>query len=162
VILPAYRGQKNRRSTRKCGAQPGHKSPCRSLLPLKRVDQAVPPSSCRYCGHDLEEAPKVGIRGCHQIVSPGSHSRASTRRSPSSCLNCRHHTHTPVSTELCRRQLGTRLVAFAATLTTHFRLSRRVIAELFHDLLDVPPLHRYHSGVGRWRLCFSVRCLSTM
>src|SRR5690625_716699 len=53
------------------------------------------------------------------------------------CPNCGQHTRAPLPTELRRRHFGPLLVAFAATLTSRFRLSR-LVALLFRVLLDVP------------------------
>lgn len=133
---------KKRRSGKKRGGQPGHKGTCRSLLPLERVDHFIPhrPSSCRRCGHSLAEAVEVGTRGRHQIVELpeiGAHV-IEHQMLTLGCPNCGQHTRAPLPAELRRRHFGPRLVAFAATLTSRFRLSRRLVTELFRDLLDVP------------------------
>src|SRR5690625_2325811 len=131
---------KKRRSGRKRGGQPGHKGSHRSLLPLERVDLTVPhrPSCCRRCGHDLEGAPEVGTRGRHQIVELPEISAHVTEHQMLTvgCPNCGQHTRAPLPPELSRRQFGPRMVAFAATLTARFRLSRRLVTGLFRDLLD--------------------------
>lgn len=111
-------------------------------MPLERVDHFIPhrPSCCRRYGHSLAKAVEVGTRGRHQTVELSEISAYVTEHQmlTPGCPNCSQHTRSPLPAELRRRHFGPRLVAFAATLTSRFRLSRRLAAELFRDLLDVP------------------------
>lgn len=113
-----------------------------SLPPPERVDHFTlhRPVCCRRCGYDLQAAPEVGTRGRHQVTEL-PHIRAKVTEHQMLTLgspNRGQHTRAPLPPELSRRHFGPRLATFSATLTARARQSRRSVAELFSDLLDLP------------------------
>jgi transposase len=126
----------------KRGTKQGHEGSGRTLLPQDRVDAVVEhrPEQCRHCGQPLEGVPTSGEPGRWQVIElPPVRAHVTEHRTL--CCRCpacgrRNRGALPAFVE--GSHFGARLVAFAAMLTSRFRLSRRQLGEFFSDLLDVP------------------------
>lgn len=132
-----------KKSPRKRGGQKGHPGHQRALLPPERVDEVVEhrPAACQHCGHALAGAPVVGTPTLHQRIElPRVRALVTEHRAFTlACPHCRAHTRARLPAEVRTSHFGPRLVAFSTVLMSRFRLSRRSLAELLGDLLDVPP-----------------------
>jgi transposase len=137
----AKRGVSGRRGKR--GANKGHRGAGRKLLPEERIDDIIEyrAECCRRCGFSLASAPTTGEPGRWQTIElPPVRAHVTEHRTLCcACPACGTRTRGEVPEPVRRSHFGPRLVAFAAMLTSRFRLSRRQLREFFSDLLDVPP-----------------------
>lgn len=135
------RVQKGRRGKR--GARSGHPGAGRELVLPERVDEVVDyrPEQCRGCGLALADVPVVGEPGRWQVLElPPVRAHVTEHRTLCCvCPGCGAKTRGQLPAAVQTSHFGPRLVAFAAMLTSRFRLSRRQLRELLSDLLDVPP-----------------------
>jgi transposase len=128
---------------RKRGGQPGHRGTCRALLPLEQVDEivAVVPEHCRHCGQPFPEP--AGCRRSrvwrHHVVEllPLAVQVTEYQMIARRCQACGKRTRADLPAGVPRRSFGPRLTAVVALLSGRYRLSRREVRQLLHDLWAV-------------------------
>jgi len=130
-------------SGRKRGGQPGHRGTYRALLPLEQVDEVVTlvPELCRHCGQPFP-ASANGRRARvwrHQVVEllPLAVRVTEYQMVMWRCLACGKRTRAALPPGVPRRPFGARLTAVVALLSGRYRLSRREVRQLLHDLWEV-------------------------
>src|SRR5205085_3238004 len=130
-------------SGRKRGGQPGHRGACRALLRVEQVDEvvAVIPEVCRHCGQALPEATgrRRGRVWRHQVVEllPLAVRVTEYQMGVRRCPTCGKRTRADLPPGVPRRPFGARLTAVIALLSGRYRLSRREVRQLLHDLWTV-------------------------
>jgi transposase len=130
-------------SGRKRGGQPGHRGACRALLPVEQVDEVVVvvPEVCRHCGQALPQP--VGRRRArawrHQVVEllPLAVRVTEYQMQVRRCPACGKRNRAELPPGAPRRPFGARLTAVIALLSGRYRLSRREVRQLLHDLWAV-------------------------
>jgi transposase len=127
-------------SGRKRGGQPGHRGSYRALVPVEQVDEVVPvvPERCRHCQQPLPE-PAGRRRGRvwrHQVVEllPLAVRVTEYQMAGRRCVACGKRTRAELPAGVPRRPFGARLTAVIALLSGRYRLSRREVRQLLHDL----------------------------
>jgi transposase len=130
-------------SGRKRGGQPGHRGACRALLPVEQVDEIVvlEPERCRHCGQPFSGT-VTGRRGRvwrHQVVEllPLAVRVTEYQMTARRCPACGKRTRADLPVGVPRRPFGPRLTAVVALLSGRYRLSRREVRQLLHDLWAV-------------------------
>src|SRR4051794_12293516 len=130
-------------SGRKRGGQPGHRGAYRALLPVEQVDEIVTvvPERCRHCAQPFPEP--AGRRRArlwrHQVVEllPLAVRVTEYQMAVRRCAVCGRRTRASLPPGVPRRPFGTRLTAVVALLSGRYRLSRREVRQLLHDLWEV-------------------------
>jgi len=128
---------------RKRGGQPGHRGVHRALLPVEQVDEvvAVVPERCRHCQQPFPETGgrQRGRVWRHQVVEllPLAVRVTEYQMVVWHCPVCGKRTRTDLPVGVPRRPFGTRLTAVIALLSGRYRLSRREVRQLLHDLWAV-------------------------
>jgi transposase len=130
-------------SGRKRGGQPGHRGAYRALLPVEQVDEVVQvvPERCRHCQQPFPEP--VGRRDGrvwrHQVVEllPLAVRVTEYQMAACRCPACGKRTRAELPPGVPRRSFGVRLTAVIALLSGRYRLSRREVRQLLHDLWRV-------------------------
>jgi transposase len=126
----------------RCG-QPGHRGTYRALLPVEQVDEVivVVPEVCRHCRQSF---PKTAPRGRgrvwrHQVVEllPLAVRVTEYQMAARRCPACGKRTRAALPPGVPRRPFGVRLTAVVALLSGRYRLSRREVRQLLHDLWAV-------------------------
>jgi len=127
--------RKKSKSGRKAGGQAGHEGKGRELLPPEetdRVEMCYPPEQCE-CGHEVERG---GLYRRHQVHELPEVKPVVTeyRLITGTCVECGkvHMASLPAGVSNCF--LGPRAVALVGTLTGAYRLSKRLVQELLHDV----------------------------
>ncbi len=125
------------KSPRKPGGQPGHPKNERARLP---ADHVVPfiPETCGECGDALQGTdsdPRI-----HQVLEiPRIERIVYEYQSHALCCGrCGAVTRADFPQSVPSRGFGPRLTALVALLTGRYRLSKRLAAELFSDVLGTP------------------------
>ena len=130
--------QKRERKKRRRGGQKGHKGHRRALLPPEKVDRIVvcKPPCCDHCGKKLKGVDPTPLR--HQVWDLVDFASFVTEYQLHA-LNCTcgGRTRAALPEGVPQGQIGPRLIALIALLTGKYRLSKRAIPELLHDLLGV-------------------------
>jgi len=130
-------------SGRKRGGQPGHRGACRGLLPVEQVDEivAVEPEHCRHCQQPFPEraGPRRGRVWRHQVVEllPLAVRVTEYQMAARRCPACGQRTRAALPPGVPRRPFGVRLTAVVALLSGRYRMSRREVCQLLHDLWAV-------------------------
>lgn len=124
---------------RKRGGQPGHARQQRPLVPPEQIKQTIPvkPSACRQCGQALSgEDPQP--RG-HQIaeIPPVQAEVTEYRLHRLTCTACGTRTCAPLPAGVPTGAFGPRLQAVLAILAGGYRLGKRPIRQLAHDLFGL-------------------------
>lgn len=124
-----------KKSTKKQGAQPGHKGNGRKLMPTEEVDAVVvclPPSNCQ-CGGGIKAEPTKNRR--HQVhelpvVKPivTEYQRIFGR-----CTCCDKHHFGDLPIGVPTGMLGVRAIATIATHTGKYHMSKRMTQAAFAD-----------------------------
>jgi len=122
---------------RKRGGQEGHSRQLRPLLPPSRSFE-VKPEACRRCGHELHGHDNEPLR--HQIIDLPRIVPDVTeyRLHRLACPGCGVSTCGQLPIDVSRGQSGPRLQAATALLTGAYRLSKRQVSTLLHDLFGIP------------------------
>jgi transposase len=127
-------------SGRKRGGQLGHRGAFRRLLPAEQVDEVVVvvPEVCQHCGQPFPEA-TARPRGRvwrHQVVEllPLAVRVTEYQMAVRRCPACGKRTRAHLPAGVSRRPFGPRLTAVVALLSGRYRLSRREVQQLLHDL----------------------------
>src|SRR3954454_5886237 len=127
-------------SGRKRGGQPGHRGTFRALLPVEQVDEIVPvvPERCRHCAQPFPAtAPRRRARVWrHQVVEllPLTVRVTEYQMAVRRCPACGKRTRANLPAGVPRRAFGPRLTAVVALLSGRYRLSRREVRQLLHEL----------------------------
>src|SRR3954469_7229266 len=126
-------------SGRKRGGQPGHARQQRPLVPPEQVKQTIPvkPSACRKCGQALSgEAPQPRR---HQIaeIPPVQAEVTEYRLHRLTCTDCGTRTCASLPAGVPAGAFGPRLQALLAILAGGYRLGKRPIRQLAHDLFGL-------------------------
>jgi transposase len=131
------------RSGRKRGGQPGHRGAYRGLLPVEQVDEivVVVPERCGHCQQLLPEtaAKRRSRIWRHQVVEllPLAVRVTEYQMVVRRCPACGKRTRADLPAGVPRRPFGVRLTAVVALLSGRYRLSRREVRQLLHDLWAV-------------------------
>ena len=126
-------------SGRKRGGQPGHTKHERVLVAPDRVTRFVDliPQECEQCDHPLRGEDPEPRR--HQVVELPEIQPDVTefRRHRLGCDHCGHVTMLDLPAEARRGHFGVRLMAFLATCTGYWHLSRRQTQEVASGLVGI-------------------------
>jgi transposase len=126
-------------SGRKRGGQPGHARQQRPLVPPQQVKQTIPlmPSACRKCGHALHGEDPHPRR--HQVaeIPPVEAEVTEYRLHRLTCIACGTRTCASLPAGVPTGAFGPRLQAFLAILAGGYRLGKRPIRQLAHDLFGL-------------------------
>src|SRR5262245_40748205 len=126
-------------SGRKRGGQPGHARQQRPLVFPEQVQQTIPvkPSACRKCGQALYgEDPKTRR---HQVaeIPPIQPEVTEYRLHRLTCSDCGTRTCASLPAGVPTGAFGPRLQAVLAILAGGYRLGKRPIRQLAHDLFGL-------------------------
>lgn len=125
-------------STRKQGAQPGHKGTARKLVAESELDEIVDhwPERCSGCGQDLDRIALAAPPHRHQITElPPVAVRVTEHRAHSlRCSGCGKSIRASLPGEVRQSAFGPRLQAAIALLSVRNRISRRDASELCREL----------------------------
>ena len=126
-------------SGKKRGGQPGHRHHPRTLVPpeqLRRIIECKPPH-CRWCGHDLRGDDPEPLR--HQVaeVPPIQPVVEEYRLHRLRCPRCHTRTCAPLPSGVPTGAFGPRLRAILSVLAGAYRLGKRPIRQLAHDLFGL-------------------------
>jgi transposase len=130
-------------SGRKRGGQPGHRGAHRALLPVEQVDKVVvvAPEVCRHCQQPFPASTgrRRGRVWRHQVVEllPLAVRVTEYQMVRRRCAQCGKRTRAELPAGVSRRPFGARLTAVIALLSGRYRLSRREVRQLLHDLWAV-------------------------
>jgi len=126
-------------SGRKRGGQPGHARQQRPLVPAEQVKQTIPlkPSECRRCGQALHGEDPQPRR--HQVaeIPPVQAEVTEYRLHRLTCTACGTRTCASLPAGVPAGAFGPRLQAFLAVLAGAYRLGKRPIRQLAHDLFGL-------------------------
>jgi transposase len=121
------------------GGQPGHPKHERALVPPEKVrnTQVIRPEYCRICSHELAGDDPEPYR--HQVFDI-------PRLAPTvdeyqlhclQCPRCRTRTRAQLPEGVPKSSFGPRLQAMAAVSSGAYRMSKRIIEEMFSDFFGV-------------------------
>jgi transposase len=128
---------------RRAGGQGGHQGVGRELRGEDQIDEIVDhyPDACGACGREfaVEQRRPGGRFGRRQVVELPAISViwSEHRTHQLRCRRCRSRTTATLPVEIAGTAFGSRLQAAIVALTAAYRVSRRGIAELAHDLFGV-------------------------
>src|SRR5262245_61115309 len=126
-------------SGRKRGGQPGHARQKRPLVPPEQVKQTIPlmPSSCHKCGQALHGEDPHSLR--HQVaeIPPVQAEVTEYRLHRLTCTACGTRTCASLPAGVPTGAFGPRLQALLAVLAGAYRLGKRPIRQLAHDLFGL-------------------------
>jgi transposase len=131
------------REPRKPGGREGHEGAGRGLKPEDQVDEIVDryPDAGGGCGREfaVEQQRPGGRFGRRQVVElpPIGVVLSEHRTHQLRCRHCRARTTATLPPVIAGSAFGPRLQAAIVTLTAGYRISRRGIGELAHDLFGV-------------------------
>lgn len=124
---------------RKPGGQPGHKPHTRQLVPLSMVRTVVEciPGRCDHCAAPLFGRDLTPMR--HQVthLPPIEPITDEYRRHTLSCGQCGRATFAKLPDGVPTGLFGPSVVAVTAVLMGAYRLSKRLVPELLHDLFGL-------------------------
>jgi transposase len=127
------------RSGRKRGGQPGHEHRKRPLVPPEQVKQVISlkPPACRRCGHELQGDDPQPRR--HQVaeIPPFQPEVTEYRLHRLTCTGCGTRTCASLPQGVPEGAFGPRLQAVLAVLAGGYRLGKRPIRQLAHDLFGL-------------------------
>jgi len=137
------RGSRRKKGRRKPGGQPGHPGHWRRLVPANRVNEVVQlfPARCLHCAHSFENRTLAtqGEPQRHQVTElPHIEAHITEYRCERAvCAECGKTTQAALPDEV-RGHFGPELTALIAYLTVVCRMPRRVVLELFGEVLGIP------------------------
>src|SRR5438270_5022599 len=121
------------------GGQPGHARQLRPLVPPEQVQQTIPlkPPACRKCGQALSGEGPHPRR--HQVaeIPPVRAEVTEYRLHRLNCTACGTRTCAPLPAGVPTGAFGPRLQALLAVLAGAYRLGKRPIRQLAHDLFGL-------------------------
>ena len=122
------------------GGQKGHKRTIRELVPVEKCTEVISllPTECRRCGEELKGTDAEPLR--HQVWELPKIEPIITeyQKHRLTCDHCGTVTCAELPVGVPTGQFGTRLIAFTALLTGHFRQSKRRSCTFLSDLLNMP------------------------
>jgi transposase len=126
-------------SARRRGGQPGHARQQRPLVPSEQIKQTIPlrPSACRKCGQALHGEDPQPCR--HQVaeIPPVEAEVTEYRLHRLTCTACGTRTCASLPAGVPTGAFGPRLQALLAILAGGYRLGKRPIRQLAHDLFGL-------------------------
>src|SRR5579871_4551549 len=126
-------------SGRQKGGQPGHARQQRPLVPPEQVQQTIPvmPSACRKCGQALHGEDPQPRR--HQVAEtpPVQAEVTEYRLHRLTCTACGTRTCASLPAGVPTGAFGPRLQALLTLLAGGYRLGKRPIRQLAHDLFGL-------------------------
>ncbi len=126
-------------SGRQRGGQPGHARQQRPLVPPEQVKQSIPlkPSACRKCGQALSGHDPQPRK--HQVaeIPPIQAEVTEYRLHRLTCTACGTRTCASLPAGVTAGAFGPRLQAMLAVLAGAYRLGKRPIRQLGHDLFGL-------------------------
>jgi transposase len=126
-------------SGRQRGGQPGHTRQQRPLVPPEQIRQAIPvkPSACRQCGQALHGEDPQPRR--HQVaeIPPIQPEVTEYRLHRLTCTACGTRSSASLPARVPTGAFGPRLQAVLAILAGGYRLGKRPIRQLAHDLFGL-------------------------
>src|SRR5262245_48122627 len=126
-------------SGRQRGGQPGHARQQRPLVPPEKVQQTIPlkPAACRQCGQALHGADPHPRR--HQVaeIPPVEADVTEYPLHRLTCTACGTRTCASLPVGVPTGAFGPRLQALLAVLAGGYRLGKRPIRQLTHDLFGL-------------------------
>jgi len=128
---------------RAAGGQQGHRGRGRELKPEDQVDEIVDhyPEACGACARPfaVEQQQSGGRFGRHQVAElpPIGVTFTEHRTHQLRCRDCRARTSAVLPVEVASSAFGPRLQAAMVTLCAAYRVSRRGVTEIAHDLFGV-------------------------
>jgi transposase len=126
-------------SGRKRGGQAGHARQQRPLVPPEQLKQAIPvkPSACRKCGESLHGEDPHPCR--HQVaeIPPVQAEVTEYRLHRLTCTTCGTRTCASLPAGVPTGAFGPQLQALLAILAGGYRLGKRPIRQLAHDLFGL-------------------------
>lgn len=139
---PSVPAREKKPTGRAPGGQQGHPGHSRALVPEEHVNEFVPvrPEACAKCGGALTEAsPDLHPRR-HQVHElPTVQARVTEYQLHTlTCPECGAHTPAALPRGVPPGLLGPRALAFIATLTGRYHLSKRLAAALLEDAYSLP------------------------
>ena len=133
------RPPQGRPTGKKRGGQPGHRHHRRALVPPERLRQVLDckPPTCRRCGHDLHGEDPEPLR--HQVaeVPPVQPVVDEYRLHRLTCPRCRRSTCAALPPGVPSGAFGPRLRAILSLLAGAYRLGKRPIRQMAHDLFGL-------------------------
>jgi transposase len=127
------------KSDRNRGGQPGHKRQQRPMVPPEQVKRVISlkPPACRKCGHDLQGDDPQPRQ--HQVAEiPPFHPEVTEYRLHRlTCTGCGTRTCASLPEGVPAGAFGPRLQAMLAVLAGGYRLGKRPIRQLAHDLFGL-------------------------
>jgi transposase len=127
------------KSGHKRGGQPGHKRQQRPLVPPEQVKQTISlkPPACRKCGHALQGDDSQPRR--HQVaeIPPIQPDVTEYQLHRLTCAQCGTRTCASLPAGVPTGAFGPRLQALLAVLAGGYRLGKRPIRQLAHDLFGL-------------------------
>jgi len=128
-------------SGRKPGGQPGHAAHVREPVPPEQVDETVDvyPDRCGICGAKLEAEFPADDAYAHQVTDlpPARPHVTEYRLWRTRCPHCGGRTRAKRPANVPEDAFCPRLRAVVAALTSKYRVSRREMVEVLHDLCGV-------------------------
>ena len=126
-------------SGRKRGGQPGHARQQRPLVPPEQVKQTIPlmPSACRKCGQALHGEDPHPRRHHVAEIPPVQAEVTEYRLHRLACTACGTRTCASLPAGVPTGAFGPRLQALLAILAGGYRLGKRPIRQLAHDLFGL-------------------------
>jgi transposase len=126
-------------SGRRRGGQPGHARAQRPLVPPEQLQQIIPlkPHRCRRCGHALHGDDPQPRR--HQVaeIPPVTPTVIEYQLHRLTCSECQTRTCAVLPAGVPAGGFGPRLQAVLALLAGAYRLGKRPIRQLAHDLFGL-------------------------
>jgi transposase len=126
-------------SSRQRGGQPGHTRQQRPLVPPEQLKQSisVKPSACRKCGETLHGEDRQPRR--HQVaeIPPVQAEVTEYHLHRLTCTACGTRTSASLPAGVPAGAFGPRLQALLAILAGGYRLGKRPIRQLAHDLFGL-------------------------
>ncbi len=124
---------------RKPGGQPGHKRHTRELVAAEKVDHVVEcvPSTCEACGEGLRSVDPQPYR--HQVFELPHVEPTVTeyRQHARDCEGCGHTTRGSLPVGVPTGVFGPGVVATVGLLVGAYRLSKRQVVAVLHDLFGL-------------------------
>jgi len=135
----AVKSQKNRKSGKKRGGQPGHEGHSRPLYPVEQCESVTDyyPQTCKCCAQKLLGEDANPYR--HQIVEipPIRPQVAEYRLHQLVCSQCGSATRAELPADVSPSGYGPRVVGTVALLSGLYRHSQRMVLSAMADLFGV-------------------------
>jgi len=142
----SHKREKSKRlpSGKKRGGQPGHQGHHRKRLPAQEVNEfrVYKPENCAHCGEHLSGADPQPYRWQVTELPPIQAIVIEHQVHQLSCGCCGQTTGGELPAEVAKSQFGERLTALIGLLIGQYRLSKRQVSRILHDMYGI------HLSVG--------------